>query len=362
MRESLIDRASIERLFLVNGALRAGIVDALAAGGTVSVVGVAAAAGTDERATLVMLEALVEEGLVEREGPLPEPPESIAGNESAQGSPGASDVSGVTSGAAQSGSASGGTPDGILYRLTALAKTHLVDPGPELERWQLMHQARKARGWLDLPDVVRTGKATPRDPVKRDLKTMVSAMGERDPDIVSEIVDRCLAYAGPVQSMIDVGGAVGHVARAFSRCGVRATLFDRPEVLPVAEEFLGEEGKDIALVAGDLTEALPPGPFDLVYFGNVLHIYSLATNARVVREAFSVVAPGGTIAIQDYVWGRGARAAIFAVNMLQATDEGGVWSETQHRRWLDGAGFAKIEMLDLETAGTQLVLARRPLQ
>jgi SAM-dependent methyltransferase len=331
MRESLIDRASIERLFLVNGALRAGIVDALAAAGTVPVAGVAAVAGTDERATLVMLEALVEEGLVEREGPLPEPPESTAGEA------------------------------GALYRLTALAKTHLVDPGPELERWQLMHQARKARGWLDLPDVVRTGKATPRDPAKRDVKTMVSAMGERDPDIVSEIVDRCLAYAGPIQSMIDVGGAVGHVARAFSRCGVRATLFDRPEVLPVAEEFLGEEAKDIALVAGDLTEALPPGPFDLVYFGNVLHIYSPATNARVAREAFSVVAPGGTIAIQDYVWGRGARAAIFAVNMLQATDEGGVWSETQHRRWLDGAGFAKIEMLDLETAGTQLVLARRPL-
>ena len=47
--------------------------------------------------------------------------------------------------------------------------------------------------------------------------------------------------------------------------------------------------------------------------------------------------------------------------MLQATEDGGVWSEAQFREWLSDAGFAKIEMFDLETAGTQLVLARRPL-
>jgi SAM-dependent methyltransferase len=162
--------------------------------------------------------------------------------------------------------------------------------------------------------------------------------------------------------MVDVGGAVGHVARAFTRCGVRATLFDRPAVIPLAREYLGEDGRDIALVEGDFTEALPPGSFDLVYFGNVYHIYSPATMARVTREAYAIVSPGGTIAIQDYVWGRSPRAAIFAVNMLQATEGGGVWSEAQLRTWLREAGFAATELFDLETAGTHLVLARRPLE
>jgi SAM-dependent methyltransferase len=190
---------------------------------------------------------------------------------------------------------------------------------------------------------------------------MVSAMGERDPDIIDEVVARCLTYAGPIESMIDVGGAVGHLARGFSRCGVRATLFDRPEVIPLAREFLGLEAGDIAMIEGDFTASLPAGPFDLVFFGNVMHIYSPETDARVIREAFSTVSPGGTIAIQEYVWGRSSRAAIFAVNMLQATEDGGVWSEHQFREWLSAAGFAKIEVFDLETAGTQLVLARRPL-
>ena len=361
MRESLVDRATIERLFLIAGAVRAGIVDALAAGGPATAAHVAAEAGADDRATLVVLEALVGEGLVERVGPIPEPPVR-AGGPGGEGAAatGASAPAGAPAATGVSAPGVAG-PSATLYRLTSLAIAHLVHAGPQQERWGLLHQARKARGWLELPEVIQTGRPTPRDPAKRDVKTMVSAMGERDPEILDEIVDRCLSYAGPIQSMVDIGGAVGHVARAFSRCGVRATLFDRPAVVPVAREYLGEEGRDIALLEGDFTEALPEGPFDLVYFGNVYHIYSPATNARVTREAYSSVPPGGVIAIQDYVWGRSPRAAIFAVNMLQATDEGGVWSEAQFREWLKDAGFAKIEMFDLETAGTQLVLATRPL-
>ena len=349
MRASLVDRGTIERLFLIAGALRTGIIDALAAGEPATASYVAAQAGADERATLIVLEALVGEGLAERAGPLSEPPARGAD------APSAASVTPASSAAAPE------EPGAAHYRLTALARAHLVDPGPQLERWGLLHQARKARGWLELPYVIQTGKPTPRDPAKRDVRTMVSAMGERDQEILDEVVELCLSYAGPIQSMVDVGGAVGHLARAFSRCGVRATLFDRPAVIPVAREYLGEEGRDIALLEGDFTEALPQGPFDLVYFGNVCHIYGPATNARVMRKAYSSVSPGGVIAIQDYVWGRSPRAAIFAVNMLQATDEGGVWSEAQVREWLSDAGFAKIEVLDLQTAGTQLVLAMRPL-
>jgi hypothetical protein len=96
-----------------------------------------------------------------------------------------------------------------------------------------------------------------------------------------------------------------------------------------------------------------------VYFGNVYHIYSPQTNARVSREAFSMVSPGGTIAIQDHIWGRSPEAAMFAVNMLRSTVDGGVWTEEQHREWLSGAGFEDIEVIELQTTPAQLVLARR---
>ncbi len=169
----------------------------------------------------------------------------------------------------------------------------------------------------------------------------------------------------------------GYYAREFARRGVKTSLFDQEEVLPIAREFLGQEffGEErrsgetgaagdaagpITLLAGDFTVALPPGPFDLVYFGNVLHIYGPETNARAARDAYGITVPGGAIAIQDYVWGRGPDAALFAVNMLRSTADGGVWTEDQHREWLSGAGFVDIEVLDLNTSGAQLVFGRRP--
>jgi hypothetical protein len=321
MRTSLVDRRSVERLLLLAGALRSGLIDALAGGDGLSTGQVADLAGADPRATGIVLEALVAEEVVER---------------------------------------SAGLGETALYRLSPLGRAHLVNEGPDLERSGLLHQVSKMRGWLELPEVIRTGKAPPRDGVKHDLRTMVSAMGERDPAVLDEIVQKCLACAGTVRTMVDVGGAVGHLARHFSRRGVTASLFDREEVLPLAREFLGAEADGIALIGGDFTISLPAGPYDLVYFGNVYHIYSPETNARVTQEAFSATAPGGTIAIQDYLWSRSSGAAMFAVNMLRATEEGGVWTEAQHRRWLGDAGFVDIKVLDLETNQTQLVLARRP--
>ncbi len=298
----------MERLLLLVGALRSGLIDALASEGPASAAQVAAAAGADARASRIVLEALTEEGLAERAG---------AAN------------------------------NGALYRLTPVARAHLVDPGPLLERSGLIHQANKMRGWLELPEVIRTGRPAPRHPDKRNLTALVSAMGERDPQILDEIVDRCFAYAGRIETMVDIGGAVGHLARHFARRGVKATLFDREETLPVARQFLGEEAPAVAMLAGDYTGSLPAGPFDLVYFGNVYHIYGRETNARVTREAFSTTTAGGTIAIQDYVWGLSDRAAMFAVNMLRSTEGGEVWAEADYRGWLSDAGFTGIEVVDL---------------
>jgi 2-polyprenyl-3-methyl-5-hydroxy-6-metoxy-1,4-benzoquinol methylase len=321
MKASLVDRGSVERLLLFAGALQSGLIDVLASGEALSAQHIAMVAGTDLRASRIVLDALVAEGVVQR----------------------------VLE-----------ADDGSFYALTPLGKAHLVAGGADSERAALLHRVNRVRGLLELPEVIRTGKPNRRDPDKSNIRCMVSAMGERDADLVEEIVELSLQLAGEAKTMLDVGGAVGHVARQFSRRGVRATLFDREEVLPIAREFLGIDAVAIDMVAGDYTVALPKGPFDLVYFGNVYHIYGPAINERVSREALSVITPGGLIAIQDYVWGRSLGAEMFAVNMLQSTEGGGVWTEAQYRGWLSAAGFVNIDVLDLKNSGAQLIIGQRP--
>lgn len=312
---SLIDPRAAERLLLVAAALRSGLVDALA-DGPASSRDVAVRAKLDIRATRIVLDALVAEELVERVG--------------------------------------------LQYALAPVARRHLLPAQEESERWAILHQAGKLRGWLDLPSILETGHPEPKNPGKRDLRTFVYAMAERSPALLDEIVERCLAYAGRVETMLDVGGAVGHVARRFSQCGVRATLLDREDVLSLAREYLGPDADDIALVAADFTVELPTGPFGLVYLGNVYHIYGPRTNDAMTRHVYSIIHPGGSIAIHDHVMGRSRRAPMFAVNMLQATEEGGVWTGAQYRCWLKDAGFADIQILDVENAPGQLILGRRP--
>jgi SAM-dependent methyltransferase len=321
MKASLVDRGSVERLLLFAGAVQSGLIDALAGGGALSAQHIAMVAGTDTRASRIVLDALTVEGVVQR----------------------------VLE-----------ADDGSFYALTPLGKAHLVDEGPELERAALLHRVSRVRGLLDLPEVIRTGKPSRRDPDKSNVCCMVSAMGERDPQVVEEIVHLCLQLAGEAKTMLDVGGAVGHVARQFARRGVRATLLDKEEVLPLAREFLSIDAATIDMVAGDYTVSLPSGPFDLVYFGNVYHIYGPAINERVSREVLSIVTPGGLIAIQDFVWGRSLGAEMFAVNMLQSTTDGGVWTEVQYRAWLSDAGFVNIDVLDLKNSGAQLIIGQRP--
>lgn len=347
MRESLVDGRAVERLLLLVGALRSGLIDALAGPDAASAQEAARRAGVDARASLIVLDALTEEGIVER---LPALPAGDGDQSALDGAPRAR---------------GDGVPpvggDAPLYRLTSIGRAHLVDEGPDLERARLLHQVNKVRGWLQLDEVIRTGKAVPKDWTKSDLRAMVSAMGERDGEVLDEIVDRCFAYCGVIRTMVDIGGAVGHLTRRFARRGVEATLFDRHETIPIAREYLSDEAEALTLVGGDLTKALPAGSYDLVYFGNVLHIYSPETNARVVREAFDITKPGGTLAIQGYLRGMSREAVMFAVNMLRSTNEGGVWTEQQHREWLAGAGFVGIEVQTLDTGGSHLVLGRRPL-
>ena len=325
MSGSLFPQGAVEGLLVVVGALEAGLIDALAEPGAHTAARAASAVEGDERATGVILEALAALGLAGR-----------------------SPAEGPTSGA--------------TFVLTELGRRHLVDPGPDYERNSLQHQVSKIRGWLELPFIVKHGHPPEGVSRPRALRSFVRTMAEGDPEAMEEVVERCLRYAEPheVRTMLDAGGAVGHMALRFARRGTQATLCDRPAVLDEARAFLGSDAALVRLSACDFTQDLPPGPYDLVYLGNVFHIYSPETNKFVCRRVFGELNPGGSIAIRDFVWERSPRSALFAVNMLQATSEGGVWREEQFREWLVDAGFVDIDLVDLERSQNQLVLARRP--
>ena len=108
---------------------------------------------------------------------------------------------------------------------------------------------------------------------------------------------------------------------------------------------------------GDFTVGLPKGPFDLVYLGNVCHIYGEKENRKLFIDVSNELDVGGRIVINDMIRGIGPGPSLFAVNMLLNTVSGGTWTYEQYKTWLEDAGFA-VSRYD-EVAGRQLITATK---
>lgn len=311
-------RDEAEITVTVAAAFAAGIFRALA-DGAATPAGVAERAGLDVRAVGIVLPALAQEGILEEEGG--------------------------------------------RYRPTDACRRALCDPesgdfvGGGLPLW-----LNNLEGWTRLPEVLRTGEPIRSAGAVRDeesLRRFMAGMAAAPEERIRKIVDRCLERASGAERILDVGGGPGHMSRRFVERGLRATLFDTPETVDfVRDEYGLGEVDGLELVGGDFTtDRLPDGPFDVVLLSNVIHIYGPDENRRLVAEAARVTAPGGVVAIQDFVRGRSPRAARFALVMLMRTDSGDTYGEGEIRHWLEAAGLGDVRVEDVDRE-RQLVTAR----
>jgi trans-aconitate methyltransferase len=103
----------------------------------------------------------------------------------------------------------------------------------------------------------------------------------------------------PPRRILDLGCGVGDLSVVFRVLYPEAELvgIDRnAEALTTARQQPGLDHK-ASFVVGDIQDALPPGPFDLVYASVVLlHVRDLA---RVVNLVADALAPGGTFWIKE---------------------------------------------------------------
>ena len=90
--------------------------------------------------------------------------------------------------------------------------------------------------------------------------------------------------------------------------------------------------------------ALPAGA-DLAWVSAIVHQNSRAQNRALFAKVFAALAPGGRIAIRDILMEedrtRPVAGALFAVNMLVATEGGGTFTFAELREDLEAAGFAR---------------------
>lgn len=224
----------------------------------------------------------------------------------------------------------------------------------EYTGFSFMHNYNIIKSWIHLPEVIRTGVPYNHENEPGDLHFFMAAMSRGAQKSSAEIAGFCLEGYKKGAKILDVGGGPLTYARAFAALGAHVTILDLPSVVDYMSGFL-KDNENIKMVPGDFNDALPRGPYDLIFMGNICHINGESSNRELFRKAAAELPQGGKLVIIDFIRGTGAKAAVFGVNMLVNTPEGGVWTFEQYSEWLADAGFGKVTLHEL--AGRQLLLA-----
>lgn len=223
----------------------------------------------------------------------------------------------------------------------------LSGPGSLLP--MLRHQANCLRSWAQLAAITQSGQPVTMPSIlgcDADRDAFIEAMEVASRDAAPHVV----ASLAPLQftHLLDVGGGPGTWTAAFLRVApdARATLFDLPDVIPIARRHLDAAGLGprVRFVGGDLHSGQPlPSGADLAWVSAIVHQNSRAQNRDLFRKVYAALLPHGRILVRDIVMDdthtQPPAGALFAVNMLVRTEAGGTYSFAELRADLEAAGF-----------------------
>jgi len=230
----------------------------------------------------------------------------------------------------------------------------LSEKSPESILPIVHHMAHLWQRWSKLTERVG-GREEPGKHIESQETNQMTAFIGAMHAIAAKLAPGVVAAVNPgaARNLLDVGGASGTYTLAFLRAApeMRATLFDKPEVIPIARRRLGKTAvlDRVTLVGGDFyRDEFPPG-HDLALISAIIHQNSPGENLDLYRKVFRALSPGGRIIIRDHIMEphrtRPRDGAIFAVNMLVATRGGNTYTFEEIQTGLVQAGFVRIRLL-----------------
>jgi (2Fe-2S) ferredoxin/predicted O-methyltransferase YrrM len=257
---------------------------------------------------------------------------------------------------------------GDQYQNAPVAARFLVANSPDDARTALRHNLSLWTTWSSLTEAVREGHVALRAEMReRDddwtvpfIAAMHRGAAARAPSVVGAV------DAAKVQRMLDVGGGSGAYAIAFAQANpaLTAVVLDLPTVLPITEGHIEEAGlsKRVTTRAGDLRRDDFSTNYDLVFLSSICHMLGPEGNRDLLARAARALAPGGRVAIQDFILEpdrtRPRHAVLFALNMLVGTEAGSTYTEEEYASWLRAAGLGAVRRIRLPGPADLMVGAR----
>ena len=321
-------RWGFAQTFVISTAVELSLFTHIANGCTI-VERVAESAGCDERATRMLLDAVVSLDLLKKD---------------ADGS----------------------------YALTLEAEAYLVEGSPFYLGGMMGRVEDVIKSWANLTECVKTGKPVlaveGREHGAEFFKQVViSLMPVHHPGALAAADALGIGSTWMGVRALDVGAGSGiwGIAVAQRDPTAHVTAFDWEPVLEVTKECVEQFGvaAQFDFRPGDMREDdFAPEQFDLVLLGHVCHSEGEEHSRALLAKAFVCLKPGGKLVIAEYVPDDNRAGPImpliFAVNMLVFTAAGDTFTFAEYAKWLKETGFTAVESIEAP-APSPLIVATR---
>ena len=171
----------------------------------------------------------------------------------------------------------------------------------------------------------------------------------------------------PKARVLDVAAGSGFYGFTLAkRPNVELNVLDWPNVLVETRDWakkLQVDASRVKYIEGNLFEVDWQGPYDVIVMSHIFHHFDAPTCEGLMKKAAAALAPGGRIAIQEFVYDAELKnpvAALFSITMLTTTHHGEAFSAADYSRWFEAAGLRSAGMHPSVGMPTTFLFADKP--
>jgi ubiquinone/menaquinone biosynthesis C-methylase UbiE len=259
------------------------------------------------------------------------------------------------------------TKQSNCYQNAPISSLHLIRGKPHYLGDFIHHAHNILENWTMLRETIETGKAVslkdlPEEVDPHDLRDFITAM-HNIASVKADVLCSKIDLKG-ARRLLDLAGGPGTYAIAFAKANpqINAVVFDLGHTIKLTREFVksaGMENRVTAQAGNCLEDAFGKKVYDTILVSNLLHIYNPENNTKILKKCRDALKDGGQIIIHEFVLDESKTqpqfAALFSLNMLIGTQEGASYSESEYRAWLEDAGFKHIRKIDLESNSSLII-------
>ena len=263
---------------------------------------------------------------------------------------------------------------GTSYESTPLSEEHLV-PGKPMymgDMTGIFGSNMIWGGYQRLAEAVRNDGTvmpehaeTPKHPFWEQFARSSASMAFPTAGALAGVLGEWIANKPKVR-VLDIAAGSGIYGLTLAKSpNVDVTLLDWPNVLVETKKWaerLGADATRVHYIEGNLFDVDYKGPYDLIVLSHVYHHFDEATCLGLTKKVAAALAPGGRIAINDFVYDESLAnpmAAMFRTTMLMWTRKGTTYTEADYRRWLGECGLGSIQVVPSTGMPSTLVIGEK---